>query len=91
MGIKMKNKYPECEKMVAVKDKSQAIGEFLDWLKEEKKFAISAFHDGGDYSFGEWRPIRTSTEQLLAEFFNIDLDKVEEEKRQMLKELRKDK
>ena len=24
--------HPECDKMLAVKDKSQAIGEFIEWL-----------------------------------------------------------
>ncbi len=32
----MKNQYPECEKMMAVKDKSQVIGEFLEWLTCER-------------------------------------------------------
>jgi hypothetical protein len=26
------NEYPECEKMAAIREKSQAIGEFLEWL-----------------------------------------------------------
>ncbi len=28
------DKYPECEKMVAVSDESQSIGSFIDWLAE---------------------------------------------------------
>jgi hypothetical protein len=85
----MKNKYPECEKMVAIKDKSQAIGEFLEWLQNIKEMTICQLIDGEDEM--EYSPTYLNTEKLLAEFFNIDLDKVEEEKRQMLKELRKDK
>lgn len=84
----MKSEYPECEKMAAVKDQSQKIGEFIEWLRSEKDWEICEWwgklNHGGSYS-----PARFSTENLLAEFFNIDLDKVEKERRQMLDELRR--
>lgn len=75
--------YPECEKMAAVNDQSQKIGEFIEWLRSEKDLEICEWN-GGDYF-----PARFSTEKLLSEFFNIDLDTVEEEKYQMLDELRR--
>ena len=75
--------FPENEKIKAVKEKSQAIGEFLEWLEEKKIHLVTLKGEHG------YNPVYTSTENLLAEFFNIDLDKVEEEKLQMLEELRK--
>lgn len=85
----MKIKYPECEKMDAIRDQSQAIGEFLEWLSHDKNFSICSFYNPGDHCFGEFRPITDGVEQLLAEFFCINLKKIEKEKRQMLDELRK--
>lgn len=71
---------PELDKMVAVRDQSQVIGEFLDWLKHERG---CAFYDV------ELIPIHDSIEELLARFFGIDLDKVEAERREILAEIRK--
>ena len=49
------SKYPEHEKLSAIKDESQAIGEFLDWLKGGYEgspgYEICEHHDG-DYSEG---------------------------------------
>lgn len=75
---------PECEKLRAVKEKSQAIGEFLDWLSSQGIVLAAWNTDGCDRL--ELR--RGSIEELLAEYFNIDLDKVETEKRALLDDLR---
>lgn len=87
----------ECEKMLAVKEKSQAIGEFIVWLREEKGILLAEYHthdescDGGNacgiYS-DQPVPWRHNMERLLAEFFGIDLEKVEEEKQAMLEVMR---
>jgi len=77
------SKYPECEKMSAVREESQAIGQFLDWLCGEKEYEICSYKDGDILT-----PIRFSIENLLAEFFDIDLKKVEKEKHAMLVALR---
>lgn len=75
--------YPECEKMRAVHEKSQAIGEFLDWLSERGIVLASYYEEAG------LSPHRVNVEALLAEYFGIDLDKAEQEKRTILEELRK--
>ena len=82
-----KSKYPECEKMAAVKDESQAIGSFLEWLQHERSITVELCvrHDISDKLMPYWINI----EQLLAEYFEIDLDKVEKEQRHMLDELRR--
>lgn len=76
--------YPECEKMAAVKDQSQIISEFLEWMQHEQKLIICVY---SDYS-RKYIPVDTTFEKLLAKFFEIDLDKIEEEQRYMLDEIR---
>jgi hypothetical protein len=99
--------YPELEKMRKVQQKSQLIGEFLDWLNYEKKVQLGRFHehtedcyDGWDeddddiricgMGEGELMLLNTSYENLLAEFFDIDLKKVDKERRALLDEIRKE-
>lgn len=76
---------PEIDKMHVVKDRSQAIGEFIEWIRSEKGWEIASYNDGGERLW----PVNTSIERLLAEFFGIDLDKVEKEKRALLNQLRR--
>jgi len=93
-------KYPECDKMKAVQPRSQLIGEFLEWLNQEKGVTLAKLHEHTDECYDEegdrvcdlseqvFYPFNHTTENLLAEFFGIDLEKVEKEKRAILKELR---
>ena len=95
---------PEHEKLEKVKEASQTIGEFLDWLKTTRGTQLSKLHKhdelcGRIYKWGEgkdcglteehYQPDYTSTHNLLAEYFGIDLQKLEQEKQAMLDELRK--
>ena len=73
--------------MAVVKDESQTIGAFLDWLMGEKRCQISCYDDNF-YQGEALRPENKSIEQWLAEYFKIDLKKVEEERRQMIDEMR---
>jgi hypothetical protein len=108
---------PELGKMHAVQDRSQAIGEFLDWIQQEKGYDIGKFHTHSEdcYSFkiygkesaheeeledGHYRApqcsmsesaiylVHFSIEKLLAEYFEIDLQKADDEKRAILESLR---
>jgi hypothetical protein len=81
----MANQYPECEKMAAIKDKSQVIGEFLEWASETQGFRLCI----SDWYSNEYIPIGMTTEILLAKFFDIDLNKVEIEKRKILDNIRR--
>jgi len=102
--------YPECEKMAAVHEKSQAIGEFLEWLQTgeadgtvfKRPVFLAAhrivtedsgcvpLHEEDRYvSDVEIVPLCATTENLLARFFNIDMEKVEKERQAMLDDLRK--
>lgn len=72
--------YPEHDKLKSVKDKSQAIGEFLEWLQHEREPIVCIADTTG------WIPV---TNEILAEYFEIDLEKLELEKQEMLQEQRK--
>lgn len=75
--------YPEHEKLKLVKDQSQICGEFLDWLNEEKDLILAKLDE-----YDDLMPFHISTQKLLAEFFEIDLAVLEDEKDQMLTALR---
>lgn len=76
---------PECDKLSAITERSQVIGEFLDWLQHERSVELCE----RDCLSDKLMMCSSSIEQLLAEYFEIDLEKVEQEKRAILDELRK--
>lgn len=100
--IKAVPKYPEHDKLNAVKDKSQIIGEFLDWLPRygvevdpalgPLSIAYYPLRGNGGMDGSERREVMydapVTIEKLLAGYFGIDLKKLEAEKRQILDELR---
>ncbi len=76
------SEYPEHEKMLAVKEESQAIGEFLEYSGY-----VLMKHDHGYGGEIVPAPVMDSIEVILAEYFDIDLTKIEAERRQMLEAL----
>lgn len=76
--------YPEHEKLSAISELSQAIGEFLEWC-QGKGWVLAEIPDEYDFT---WFPISYSTNTLLARHFGIDLDRLEAEKKQMLDAIR---
>lgn len=85
----MDNKYPEHEKLQGVKDQSQFLGSFLEWASGKGYFLAERVPDE-DYP--EDREVcvrvRKSINQLLAEYHDIDLGKLDAEKRKMLEAYR---
>lgn len=80
--------YPEHERIHAVKEKSQAIGEFIDWLRE-KGVTLCTFRQHEYWPLDNIQGKRARTiEEILSIYFDIDQDKIEKEKRAMLDELR---
>lgn len=89
--------YPEHEKLAKVKDESQAIGEFLEncgytlceimydapW-NGPGGLTREPTRDGG----GAFYAVSKGTNRILADYYGIDLDRLEAEKRQMLDKLR---
>lgn len=85
MNTSDREKYPELAKMEDARPSSQVIGEFLDWLSD-KGLTICAFHP--TVRNGIYHPTHKSIEQTLADYFEIDLNKIENERRQILDEFR---
>lgn len=79
----VKDYYPEHEKLKAIKDTSQAIGEFLDlgpwtlcrWIPENSE------------THGSYEPVH-DIQGVLAEWFGIDRQALDREKQEMLESLR---
>ena len=79
-------KYPVHEKLHKIKDQSQAVHEFLNWCSESgRDIHLAEWVNDGSWMLPTQRDLKT----LLAEFFGIDLRALEDEKRQMLEDLRK--
>lgn len=80
----------ETEKLKRITETSQEIGEFLEWLRGTKKVVLAKWvpHMGLDWD--QLVPLLDEgrTEALLAEYFTIDLSKIEKEKQTLLKEIR---
>ena len=80
-------KTPTLDKMKEVQAESQAIGNFLEWLSTNGMWVGKYLkYDGLRDAQGS--PVRESTEQLLARYFDIDLRAAECEKQTILDELR---
>lgn len=82
---------PECEKLEAVAEQSQTIGEFLEWLTGERELVIAEWvkqENWAGQDTSELHPCPATQESLLAEFFGVDLKKVETERRALLTHLR---
>jgi hypothetical protein len=78
-------KYPQHDKLRAVKRESQAIGEFLDWLQNTRKPSVQLAVNAKDVTLASelWPKI----EDLLAEYFGIDRAALELEKLAMIEGL----
>jgi hypothetical protein len=87
-GTTPEEKYPECEKLLKVKDEAHKLGFFLDWLDGQGIRLAIVDEDDQD---GNMARIREDKEHLLAQYFEIDLDKVDAERRAMLDEIRRNK
>ena len=80
--------YPEHDKLNKVAEESQTIGEFIEHL-QQKGIHLSQYVEIEGFSEKRLMVISTPIESLLADFFDIDLRKIEQEKREILENLRK--
>lgn len=76
---------PEHNKVKEVQPYSQKIHEFFDWLQSEKGMFLSTFNEEEEVNNTVYTPVT----MLVAEFFEIDLNKLEKEKEQILELIRK--
>ena len=86
------SKTPELDKMLTIRDESQKLGQFLEWLSEQSivlaEFDTMSCEDCGYETEGLWAT-RSNQEQILADYFGIDLSKCEQERTKILSDLRK--
>lgn len=92
--------------MSKIKDESQSIGAFLEWLRGERGLVIASYHSHTEecgciprdsinnpancgYVDDQLQPERIGIQELLAEYFEINLLEIEEENRRLLENLRK--
>lgn len=79
---------PMLEKMKEVREQSQIIGEFLDYMNQRDVVMCEPNTGDGQAHEACYLPTRRTTEQMLALFFEIDLVKAEEERQALLDSLR---
>lgn len=76
-------KMEECAKLAKTTEKSQPIADFISWLETEKRIYLAkhyTFNDGSEELMAVIQPVGT----LLAEYFQIDMQRVEDERRAMV-------
>ena len=78
---------PELDRLQNVVNDSGVISGFLDWLSEQGWTICETSEDGPRWQ--DYMPICLASEQLLARYFEIDLNRVEAERRAILEHLRK--
>lgn len=76
--------YIQHEKLREVKNECQTIGGFLEWLFQ--KYSIGQFGKEQKLSC-EFYPVHKTVDTWISEYFDIDLNELEEEKRHMLQSL----
>lgn len=79
--------YPEHEKLEAIRDQSQIIGEFLEWLSSQG-IHLAKWHSHAT-GWDESVPLFMRIEDILAQYFDIDQNRLEDEKQEILDSLRK--
>lgn len=81
------SEYPQHEKLKELGDAVHTLGNFLEWLDEQRLYICAADedHDGDQVLEPTYLPKST----IVARFFKIDEKALEEEKRTMLEALRK--
>lgn len=74
-------KYPEHEKLAAMRDEHATLCEFLEWLSFRPAAGVAEIDE--DHNV-RWIP----HEEIIAAYFEIDRAAFEEEKRQILDKIR---
>lgn len=88
---------PEHDKLRLIAPKSQAIGDFLEWsratlcvphhhaenCRSDSGWLMCGLHEG------DYEEVRTPIRKLLANYFEIDEQKLEDEKLAMLEAIRR--
>jgi hypothetical protein len=73
---------PELDKISSVVAESEPIGAFLEWLFS--KYTLCSWDEDGEHYY----PSHRGTTSLLSEYFEIDENKAEKERRALLEAIR---
>ena len=76
---------PTLDRILELQPQSQAVGEFLEWIKSEG-YVLCKYNEQGPRH--EYLPIHKTIDTLLHDFFEIDPMEEEREKRALLDEIR---
>lgn len=76
--------YPEHQKLKAISDKSQCVADFWDYMEQQG----IVFAERGENSQFLYHTMKNKRD-FIAEFFDIDMNKIEAEKRAMIEDLQK--
>ena len=84
---------PELDKIQANRTESQSIGDFLDWLRNDHNLSLCKYDEKAicedcEEEVGGYISSHLSVEQLLAQYFGVDLNKAEEERQALLAQIR---
>jgi hypothetical protein len=79
---------PELDRRSKILGESHKIGEFLDWLNQ-RGIHLATYEEWDEYRDPMLTPLTVSYERLLADYFEIDLQRVEAERRAILEHLRR--
>lgn len=82
MADTIEERYPEHAKQKEVWDEAQGVGQFIDWLADNGYEIAEWDADGRRLHGSGKRP-----DELIAGFYELDLNKLEQEKRAMLAEM----
>ena len=101
----MGSKFTQHEKLRKIKDDSQSIGAFIEWLRGDRNLVLASHHEHTEdcghiprdvinypaecgYCQDDLQVEYIGIQQLLAEYFEINLAELEQERQAMLAELR---
>ena len=76
--------YPMHEKLALISDKSQTIHDFLEWAEDTRGYSLGEWQKIDGYHDEQFWPTRDNDRDLLADFFDIDLNVLDNEKIAML-------
>lgn len=85
---KKKLKFPEHDKVQALNGKHNVIGEFIDWLKTKYILATYVNNECSEDFPEILSPVWVNTNDLLAEYFKINLEALENERCTLFKALK---
>lgn len=79
-------RWPEHARMKEVQEDSHKLGEFLEWLLT--RYELAHWEQIEEFDEERLFPVYPNIQGLLAEYFDIDLKKIEAEKDDMLEMIR---